>query len=795
MKKLKLLWLGLLASLLVYSQAGQINQINIVSFNVKNTLPGTIDSWISTPAALILVAQKVPSSVPMREPRLVIQIRSGGTIICGNSLATARPVDPFDVRTFTTADLTGFLTNCHELKEGTYTICAQFFNVDKVAISREVCKDFKVEGTVLDYSPPTLIIPDNNKKYSLTDLQQPLQFRWTPLVPKPREPVTYKLRVWQLMQGQNGIAAMRTNTPVIEKDVKEITQATVTGIITGPCKPPYLCDFIWNIQALNRDGKPMGRNNGMSESWSFGATSPTLATPPINVLPENNTTLSFELFFDRYEEGATPKKPLVFTWKPVEPKQSEPVTYRLRVWQLMQGQNGSQAMKSNQPIFTKEVSNVTELSSTAVYTGPCKPPYLCDFIWDVQAINREGHPIGSNEGRSEPTTFKISQPNKIEPPVNIFPEDKKNMSIDEAKSPVLFKWKPIEPKQPDGVTYKLRVWQLMQGQNGQQAMKTNKPLIEREVKDVTELTVQGVITGPCKPPYMCDFIWNVEATVRQAGAAPKVIGTSNPTMFFASQYIIQLDSIKVLCTSKPGVYSFSYTISNVNPGTANLTNFAITSSVPAGATLGAFAPPIGTSIASGNQLTITGTINAATNLSNICIGAEITDAANNFWKASKDTCVKVLPCKCDVCDSVKIEINPKDEIKQDAAGNIIQNNTITVSPKQVKSIKAELVYFEYKPESDDCMICNKDSKTFGNFIGASTGLVSPTIPYGHTVNWAPNGQMVTNQNMGFVISMPPTVKCCAAQVKWCIRYVVTFMDCTVCNKLVCYTYNKKCDCK
>ncbi len=248
-------------------------------------------------------------------------------------------------------------------------------------------------------------------------------------------------------------------------------------------------------------------------------------------------------------------------------------------------------------------------------------------------------------------------------------------------------------------------------------------------------------------------------------------GTSEPTMFFASQYIIQLDSIKVLCTSTPGVYSFSYTISNVNPGTANLTNFSITSSVPAGATMGTFAPPIGTSIASGNQLTITGTINAPTNLSNICIGAKITDVANNFWEASKDTCTPVLPCKCDVCDSVKIEVDPKEEIKLDALGNIIQNNTITVTTKPVKTVKAELVYFEYKPDSDDCMICNKDSKTYGNFIGASTGLVSPTIPFGHTVNWSPNG---TNDNQpgNWVCDQHATngeMLCCAGEVVYTIR--------------------------
>ncbi|MBL7747122.1 MAG: hypothetical protein JNM19_06825 [Chitinophagaceae bacterium] len=658
MRKLKLLLTGILVSLIASSQAGQINQINIVNFTVKNVLPGTVDNWLSTPGALVLTAQKVPGT-QVREPMMVLQIRSNGAIVCGNSMASPKRIDPFDVRVFSTADLLGLLGNCNELKPGNYTLCVQFFNIDKVAISREVCKDFRVEDTNIDYAPPTLITPDNGKKFSLTDLMKPLQFRWTPLVPKPREPVTYRLRVWQLMQGQNGNAAMRSNTPIADKEVKEITQATLTNILTGPCRPPYLCDFIWNVQALNREGKPMGKNNGMSEAWTFSAAQPDEISPPQNVLPENNKRLTVE----------EAQREVKFQWTAVAPKQIEPVTYKLRVWQLMQGQNGTQAMKANKPLIEKELRDITQTNVSGLLTGPCKPPYLCDFIWNVQALNREGKPLGSNNG------------------------------------------------------------------------------------------------------------------------------TSEPTMFFASQYIIQLDSIKVVCTSTPGVYSFSYTLSNVNPGTATLTNFAITSSVPAGATMGPFAPPIGTSIASGNQLTVTGTINAAPNLSNICIGAEITDAVNSFWKASKDTCTPVVPCKCDVCDSVKIEVNPKDEIKLDAAGNLIQNNTITISPKPVKSVKAELVYFEYKPESDDCMICNKDSKTYGNFINASAGLVSPTIPFGHTVNWVPNGQTVTSQPLSFTISMPPTVKCCAAEVKLCIRYVVTFMDCTVCNKLVCYSYNKKCDCK
>lgn len=657
MRKLPLLLLALLLQLLAPAQGGQINQINIVNFTVKNTLPGTVDNWLSVPGALVLTAQKVPGA-QVREPMMVVQIRANGALVCGNSMSTPKRVDPFDVRVFTTADLLGFLGNCHELKAGNYTICVQFFNIDKVAVSREVCRDFRVEDAVVDYAPPTLITPDNDKKIPLADLQKPLQFRWTPLVPKPKEPVTYRLRLWQLMQGQNANAAIRSNTPLVDKESKDITQAIVTSLLTGPCRPPYLCIFAWNVQALNREGKPMGRNNGMSETWTFQADEAASLNPPKNVFPENNKQF-------RTEELKGETK---FQWTGVSPKPAEPVTYKLRVWQLMQGQTGAQAMKAK-PLAERSVTDASQVTVAGILTGPCRPPYLCDFIWNVQAVNREGKAVGPNDGYSE------------------------------------------------------------------------------------------------------------------------------PTMFFATQYIIQLDSIKVWCGNNPGQYNFSYTITNPNPGPANLTNFAVTSSVPAGATMGAFSPPLATSIAANSSLTITGTVNGSPNLSTLCLGAEITDAANTFWKASKDTCTPVLPCICTACDSVKIDVNPKGEIKLDTAGNIIQDNTITISPKPVKSVKAELVYFEYKPASDDCMVCNKDSRTYGNFINASSGLVSPTIPFGHTVLWSPNGQMVTNQALNFVISMPKTVKCCAANVKWCIRYVVTFMDCTVCNKLICYSFDKKCDCQ
>jgi hypothetical protein len=268
MKKLLVLLLPALFSMGLF---GQPQQVKIINFTVKNQLPPVIENWNTVPGSLLMVAQ-IPPGIRIPGIRLVVQIKAGGAVVCGNQSTGGMPVDNFSTRTFSATELTGALQGCAALKDGNYTICVQFFNGERKEVSNEVCKEFRVETPrQTDFAPPTLIVPENEKKFSKPEIAKPVIFRWTPLVPKPTEPVTYRLKVWQLMQGQNSTQAMRTNQPIVTKDVENITQAVVTGssIYTGPCRPPYLCDFVWNVQALNREGKPMGRNDGTSEPFVF----------------------------------------------------------------------------------------------------------------------------------------------------------------------------------------------------------------------------------------------------------------------------------------------------------------------------------------------------------------------------------------------------------------------------------------------------------------------------------------------------------------------------------------------
>jgi len=378
------------------------------------------------------------------------------------------------------------------------------------------------------------------------------------------------------------------------------------------------------------------------------------------------------------------------------------------------------------------------------------------------------------------------------PPLLITPQPNHSFTETELQQPVLFSWTALSPAKT-GVQYRLRIWQLLSGQSMDQAIQNNPPIITSPLIDGTQTSISKILSGNCTAPANCTYAWNVQALSTEE--IP--IAVSAPAIFIATQYIIRIDSIRVNCTSPPGIYSFSYTVVNPNAGPAKLTNLVVTSSTPAGAALITYTPPLLSTIVAGGVMTITGTLSASTTLSSICIGAEITDVANTFWKASRDTCIPVSPCRCTACDDNKLSINIP------ASNNIIinANNTlslnqpisITTTPlKLVKSIRAELQYFEFVPESDDCMPCNKDSKTYGNLDNGTLATVNALGGGSHSLIWnfIPNKNFSTSNTANVVITIPPTVKCCGATIRWCIRYVITFSDCSVCNRLVCYEKKK-----
>lgn len=128
------------------------------------------------------------------------------------------------------------------------------------------------------------------------------------------------------------------------------------------------------------------------------------------------------------------------------------------------------------------------------------------------------------------------------------------------------------------------------------------------------------------------------------------------------------------------------------------------------------------------------------------------------------------------------------------------NNTLTLSQpititanggKKITEIKAELSYFEFMPGSEDCLTCNKNSATFGNFL---KGTFSSTTAVGAGTHELASNFSAPKPSGSFpaslTITLPPLVKCCEGIVRWCVRYIVSLDDCTVCTKVVCYEKKK-----
>jgi|688.fasta_scaffold259719_2 hypothetical protein len=150
------------------------------------------------------------------------------------------------------------------------------------------------------------------------------------------------------------------------------------------------------------------------------------------------------------------------------------------------------------------------------------------------------------------------------------------------------------------------------------------------------------------------------------------------------------------------------------------------------------------------------------------------------------------PLNCEACNPnlVKINLSPSYSINfyNNNSFTLFQNISINTTPsKLIKSIKAELNYFEFSPESENCLVCNKDATTYGNFNTGTVALMNGAGAGTHALLFSflpakPSGSFPVQFN----ISMPPTVNCCDALVRFCIRYTVGFDDCTFCNILVCY---------
>lgn len=113
------------------------------------------------------------------------------------------------------------LNKTGKLKAGTYRLIVSFFNAAGTAqVSNEQTKIFTIVAAQL----PVLIAPANEVILKEEAAQTAMVFRWTPILPRPQEPVTYTILVFEILDGQTPMQALRSNQPILNNEVKGATQ-------------------------------------------------------------------------------------------------------------------------------------------------------------------------------------------------------------------------------------------------------------------------------------------------------------------------------------------------------------------------------------------------------------------------------------------------------------------------------------------------------------------------------------------------------------------------------------------
>ena len=179
-----------------------------------------------------------------------------------------------------------------KLPADNYQLCVRLVEPGTFApASEERCRSFNLASMQLAIP----IMPLNESMLKPEQAQTAITFRWTPVAPMPTFPVTYRIVVFEVTGTQTPMQALRSNQPLLIKDVIGTTQyiwQPQLGMID--CCPDMKPDtdslrlnaaistsrstirtktFIWTIQCLDNQGLPLGdgivNGEGISEPIIF----------------------------------------------------------------------------------------------------------------------------------------------------------------------------------------------------------------------------------------------------------------------------------------------------------------------------------------------------------------------------------------------------------------------------------------------------------------------------------------------------------------------------------------------
>ena len=112
------------------------------------------------------------------------------------------------------------------------------------------------------YTAPKNISPEEGKNLNNKEKEVMVNFRWTPVLPRPKEDVIYKVRILEILPGQSKPQAL-VNKPIAVREVKNVTETTFK--LAPRCNN---CEWVWNVEAVITE-KGLPKSLGKSEATQF----------------------------------------------------------------------------------------------------------------------------------------------------------------------------------------------------------------------------------------------------------------------------------------------------------------------------------------------------------------------------------------------------------------------------------------------------------------------------------------------------------------------------------------------
>ncbi len=202
----------------------------------------------------------------------------------GNTVLNAAAVFPLEIQKFS-GKFQNSLNRTGKLPAESYTLCVEIVLATTLEPQTPPrCRTFFVASAQL----PISLMPYNNQVLDATVANTAITFRWTPLVPRPQGAIRYRIQVFEVLDNQQPMQALRSNQPILDKEVFGTTQYIwqpqgILGFVkeetvdstsqkkgwNGLTKGKQ---FIWSVQSLDASGVPVavdGNYEGRSEPVIF----------------------------------------------------------------------------------------------------------------------------------------------------------------------------------------------------------------------------------------------------------------------------------------------------------------------------------------------------------------------------------------------------------------------------------------------------------------------------------------------------------------------------------------------